>query len=91
MLDWNNEYKITPWIPCYPLTAAGIFKSFSWPPSVAAGLKRDIGNDGKNVKPLQIPPPKILLCVCPSDLWHCRYLRLQAQSNGKLVPDLAWG
>ena len=64
MLDWDNEHKITPGIPCYPLTSAGIFKSFSWPPSVAAGLKRDIRNKGKKVKPPQIPPPTSNFAVC---------------------------
>lgn len=54
MLDWNNEYKITPPIPCYELTSAGIFKYFSWPPSVAAALKRGISNKGKKAKRLQI-------------------------------------
>lgn len=64
MLNWNNEYKIAPQIPCYPLTSVGIFKSFSWPPSVAAGLKRDIRNKGKKVKTLQIPPPTSNLAAC---------------------------
>lgn len=44
---------MTPWIPCYPLTSAGIFKSSSWPPSVVTALKR---HTGKNVRLLQIPP-----------------------------------
>lgn len=63
------------WVPCYSLISVGIFKFFSWPPSEAAGLKRDIRNKGKKVKPLQIPPPTSsfavsapLICVA-SDSW----------------------
>lgn len=64
MLDWDNKYNMKSWISCYSLISVGIFKSFSRLPSEAAGLKRDVGNKGKKVKPLQIPPPASSFAVC---------------------------
>lgn len=64
MLDWNNKYNMKSWISCYSLISVGIFKSFSWPPSEAARLERDVPKKGKKVKPLQIPPPTSSFAVC---------------------------
>lgn len=81
------------WIPCYSLISVDIFKSFSWPPSEAAGLKRDVQNKGKKVKPLQIPPPTSSFAVC-LPLWSVLLQiaeETQAQSNGKSVTELTQG
>lgn len=96
MLDWNNKYNMKSWIPCYSLISVGIFKSFSWPPSEAARLKRDVQNKGKKVKPLQIPPPTSsfagsapLICVASDSWgdtgtkqWHISYWACPGQSRG---------
>lgn len=84
------------WIPCYSLISVGIFKFFSWPPSEAAGLKRDLRNKGKKVKPLQIPPPTSsfavsapLICVAShswgdtgTEQWQISYWACPGQSRG---------